>query len=157
MLEHIDSGQADLFADLTEANVSVWQQYTIAFPAGSDDGAQYYLPQNNGTVLTLANRARYLRQYFAYVRKYAVRVGAASTRTTLKPTAFITPESRYVVVMNTASNLSIDVAGLPAGNYGITYTTASETHVAAPDVVLGTGGSLKATIPDSGVITVFGK
>jgi hypothetical protein len=157
MIEHIDSGHADLFADLTEANVSVWQQYTLAFPAGSDNGAQYFWPQNNGATLSLANRARYLRQYFAYVRDGAVRVGATSTRATLKPTAFITANNRYVVVMNTASNLSIDVAGLPAGTYGITYTTAAETHVAAPDVTVGTGGSLTAAIPGSGVVTVFGK
>lgn len=157
MLEHIDSGHADLFADLTEANVSVWQQYTLAYPAGSDDGAQYYWPDNGGATLTLANRARYLRQYFAYVRNHSIRIGTSSTRDTLEPTAFITPESRYVVVMQTSGSLTMDVAGLPAGTYGITYTTASDTHAAMPEVTVGTGEAFTVSIPGSGVITVFGK
>jgi hypothetical protein len=155
MLEHIDSGHADLFADLTLANVSVWQQYTIAYPAGSDNGAQYYWPQNGGATLTFANRARYLSQYFAYVRNHAIRIGASSTRDTLKPTAYITPQSRYVVVMNTAGSLTMDVAGLPAGTYGVTYTTAAETRAPAQDVTVSAGDVFTVSIPGGGVITVF--
>jgi hypothetical protein len=34
---------------------------------------------------------------------------------------------------------------------------AAETHIAAPDVTVGVGGSLTAAIPGSGVVTVFGK
>ena len=155
MLEHIDSGHADLFADLTLANVSVWQQYTIAYPAGTDNGAQYYWVQNGGTTLTLADRARYLAQYFAYVRNHSIRIDASSTRAALKPSAFIAPSSRYVVVMNTAGSLTIDVAGLPAGSYGVTYTTAAETHASAPDVTVGPGEVFTVSIPGGGVITVF--
>ena len=155
MLEHLDSGHADLHADLTEANVSAWQQYTLAFPVSSDDGAQYYWPMNNGAVLQLANRARYLRQYFAYVRPGAVRVEATSTRTTLDPTAFITTDNRYVVVMNTAGTLTMGIGGLPAGTYGVTYTTATQTHASAPDLQVTAAGTAEVTIPEAGVLTVF--
>jgi hypothetical protein len=49
------------------------------------------------------------------------------------------------------------VAGLPAGRYGIKYTTGSQYDVDLADVMLGSGGVLNASIPASGVVTMYGK
>jgi hypothetical protein len=137
--------------------VSVWQQFALAYPAGSDNGAQYYWPTNGGNTLALGDKARYLRQYFAYLRSGTVRLESTTAQGRVKATAFITPGNRYVVVVGALSKAAVDVAGLPAGTYGVTYTTAAEAHAALADITVGAGEVFTATIPDSGTMTIFGK
>jgi hypothetical protein len=51
----------------------------------------------------------------------------------------------------------INIQGLPAGNYGIKYTTSKEYDFDLPDVVLASGQVLTTSIPDKGVVTVYSK
>jgi hypothetical protein len=166
MLEHIGSGYEDLHDDLEIGRNSVWQQYTIAGCDANDPGGRHFLidaanPSNPR--ITLASRSHFLRQYFKYVRRGALRIGAASKIAALEPLAFINENGSYVVVVKAAGASSFTVGGLPAGRYGIVYTTGSsqsspqQSGIEAPDIVLGSSQALSTNIPGRGVITIYGK
>jgi hypothetical protein len=160
MLEHIGSGYEDLHTDLKEVNVSSWEQYTICGPAPGDPGGRYYLVDATkppGQQLRIASRTPPLRQYFRYIRKGAVRIGADGGTPTFDPLAFVNRNGGYVVVVKAAAGGTIGVTGLPEGAYGITYTTATEFLRELPDVVVGPGQALQTSIPAKGAITIFAK
>jgi hypothetical protein len=71
--------------------------------------------------------------------------------------AFVNTNGKYVVVVNATTSGSFNVQGLPAGTYGIKYTTANQYNIDLSDVNLTAGQSLTTNIPTSGVITVYAK
>ncbi len=158
MLEHIGSGHVDLFKDLTLANCTSWQQFTLAGLGPTDNGGAYFLVDESdpaNPVVDLGWRTKFLRQYFHYIQPGAVRVDALSDESGYDPVAFINPDDSHVVVVKADSSGTIILNGLPAARFGITYTTSSNYDVSLPDVTLGTGGSIMATIPAAGVMTVY--
>jgi len=161
MLEHIGSGHEDLHKDLKLGNVSSWQQFALAFAGNVEDkGGLYYAVAITGeasATITMGDRTRYLRQYFRWVRPGAQRVAATSRRTELDPLAFVHPALGYTVVVKAASAASFSVSGLPAGSYGVAYTTASATGVESTAVTLAVGEQLQASIPATGVVTIYRK
>jgi hypothetical protein len=157
MLESMGATYLDLHRDLKLANVSAWQQYTIAY-YGADNGGQYYLlPSASSTTFTMASRTKFLRQYFKYVRKNAVRVEASTLNASYDPVAFRNTNGKYVVVVKAVSGGSFSIAGLPAGTYGIKYTTSSQYDIDVADVAIAAGANVNTSIPAAGVITVYGK
>ena len=159
MLEHIGSGYEDLHRDLKMGSVSSWQQYTLAFPGTEDTGGKYYLldvtnPQS--PVVLTAPRTNYLQQYFHYIRRGAIRIGATTTSAEFNPVAFINKNRRYVAVVKVAHGGKFSLFGLPAGKYGITYTTSSEAAASLPDIATRSG-TISTRIPSRGVITIFQK
>jgi hypothetical protein len=157
MLEHIGSGYEDLVDDLTLANCSAWQQYTLAGVGSTDDGGKYFLIDDtdpSDPVVTLGSRTKFLRQYFAYVRPGATRVDATSNQAEVEPVAFTNPEGTNVVVVKADEASTCYIQGLPAGSYGITYTTSTAYNVSLSDVTLIQGGFISVSIPSSGVLTV---
>jgi len=62
-----------------------------------------------------------------------------------------------VVVVKADAAGSLTIQGLPAGTYGIKYTTSREYDVDLPDVTVGPGQDVHASMPDPGVITVYAK
>ncbi|HZX50216.1 MAG TPA: glycoside hydrolase family 30 beta sandwich domain-containing protein, partial [Candidatus Paceibacterota bacterium] len=156
MLEHIGSGYEDLHKDLKLANNSAWQQFTLAFPA-SDNGGHYYTiggSPGNPTV-NIGSRTKFLRQYFKFIREGAVRIKADSTNNNFDPVAFINKNGKYVVVVKANSGGAFTVGGLPAGPYGITYTTGSQYNQSMPDVTISNSQAVNANIPSGGVITIY--
>ncbi|HEY0304853.1 MAG TPA: glycoside hydrolase family 30 beta sandwich domain-containing protein, partial [Longimicrobiales bacterium] len=154
MLEHIGSGYQDLHDDLKHARVSAWQQFALAFGA-NDDGSQYFTV--SGSQVNIASRTRFLRQYFKYVRAGAVRIDATSANAALDPLAFINTNGGYVVVVKATAAASFTVGGLPAGQYGIKYTTSAAYDVNHPDVTIGSSQTVSTSIPAAGVITIYRK
>lgn len=162
MLEHIGSGHEDLHADLTQANVSAWQQFGLAFCNEQDGGGLYFTVfgaalGSNSPVVHTGAITRFLRQYFRYVPLGAVRVGAASTEPAWAPVAFRNPNGKFTVVVKASAAGTFTVGGLPAGRYGIDYTTASEYMQTRPDVTITSTQALTASIPAPGVITIFSR
>lgn len=160
MLEWIGADYKTLHQDLKTGRNSSWQQYTLAFPNQPDNGAQYFLIDDkdpNRPMVTAGSRTRFLRQYFRYIRSGAQRIGAETSNPGFDPLAFINADGRHVLVVKADVPGTIEVEGLPADIYGISYTTAKETDVQLPDSRIKKGGILKATIPDSGVMTIFAK
>ncbi len=162
MLEHGGSGHENLHADLTEANVSAWQQFGLAFCGDQDTGGSYFpifgasLGNNSPEVRTGA-MTKYLRQYFRYVALGAVRIGATSANAALAPVAFRNVNGKHVVVVKASAGATFTVGGLPAGSYGIDYTTSSAYMQALPDVTIGAGQLLSTGIPAAGVLTIFAR
>ncbi len=159
MLEHIGSGYEDLHNDLKLARSSAWQQFALAFPT-IDNGAQYLIidvADPSRPRVNLANQAKFLRQYFKYIRRGARRVEAASNNTSLDPLCFINVNGNYVVVVRTDAGGSFSIQGLPAGTYGVTYTTSVQSDIDTGDTTIGGGQTLSANIPERGVITVYAK
>lgn len=155
MLEHIGSGHEDLYKDLVLGQVSSWQQFALAFPSTADNGGTYFQIHPTTGAITMGNRTRYLRQYFRWVRPGAQRIAASSRVASLAPVAFVHPTRGYTVVVNASAGGAFTVSGLPAGTYGVAYTTASATGVEAAPVTLAAGAHLQASIPAAGVITIF--
>jgi hypothetical protein len=155
MLEHIGSGYQDLLEDLVVGMNRSWQQFTIAFPTNSDNGAQLFLVNSSNNAVSLGSRTKFLGQIFRYVRRQAVRIAASSVDTSLAPVAFINADGSYVVVVDASAGKEFSVSGLPAGTYGVTYTTTSAYGVAQPDVTIGSGGLLVTSIPQAGLLTIF--
>jgi hypothetical protein len=160
MLEHIGADYNELIADLLQAHVSAWQQYTLAF-TGSDNGGKYYVVNTSNPsapTVKLGNRTRYLRQFFHYVLAGAYRVDASTTQPVLTPVAFQNPNGKAVLVVRATAAAAMSVQGLPAGTYGLRYTTAGATDAAAgSDQTIAGGQLVNTTIPAAGVITIFEK
>jgi hypothetical protein len=160
MLEHIGSGHEDLHKDLKIGRASAWQQFTIAYPGTNDNGGTYFLVDNsdaNNPRINIGSRTKFLRQYLKFVKRGARRVEATSSNSNLDPLAFINPDGKYTVVVKADRGGTFTLHGLPAGTYGVKYTTANQYDVDSPDVTLGAGEPLSASIPDEGVITVYAK
>jgi hypothetical protein len=157
MLELIGADYEDLHQDLKLGRNSAWQQYTLAY-CTSDNGAQYYWIDNANPAspkVNLGSRTKFLRQYFRYVLPGAVRIGAGSSDVNFDPLAFKNPDGRFVVVLKAAAGGSFQIQGLPAGRYGIYYTTAEQYNVLQLGINLLAGQSLSGSIPAAGVVTVY--
>ncbi|MEQ1762326.1 MAG: glycoside hydrolase family 30 beta sandwich domain-containing protein, partial [Pyrinomonadaceae bacterium] len=130
MLEWIGADQNTLHEDLKVGNNSSWQQYTLAFNNQPDNGAQYYLVDDKEKLrptVTGGRRTAFLRQYFRYIRRGAVRIGAGSSNSSFDPVAFINANGNYVVVVKAVTPGTISFETLPPGKYGKSYTTADRS------------------------------
>jgi hypothetical protein len=156
MLEHIGSGHENLHADLTTGRNSAWQKYTLAY-CSDNSGSYYKIDQTNpaSPTLSLRTEARYLRQYFRWVRRGAVRVGALTGDARFAPVAFRNANGKFVVIVKAAAGGDVQIRHLPAGTYGINYTTGAAFDVDRPDVTIAAGQSVTASIPASGVVTIY--
>lgn len=156
MLERIGVTYATLHDDL-KSNAVAFQQFALAYDA-TDDGAEYYLINHTTHTVIIASRTKFLRQYFKFIRRGAVRISATSGNTNFDPLAFVNPDGKHVVVVKAASGGSLPpISGLPAGTYGIKYTTATQYNIDLPDQAIGAGGVVTASIPAAGAITIYAK
>lgn len=155
MLEHIGSDYQDLYTDLTAGQNSAWQQYTLGYP-GSDKGGAYFIAgSGDSPALTMGSRTSYLMEYFRYVRAGAVRVGTRGGTDAVAPVAFINKNGGVVVVTKTTGAATFRIDGLPAGSYGISYTTAGASGSQLPSVTTNNGQGIDVAMPGTGVITVY--
>jgi len=148
--------------DIKQGRNSSWQQFCLAGPIsrGPDGGDRYYIIDDSvpaNPVITMGSKTRFLTQYFRFIRAGSRRIQALSGNQNFDPLGFVNANGKYVVVVKAGSGGSFSIQGLPTGTYGITYTTANETSVALPDVSVGSGQSLSASIPAFGVITIYGR
>ena len=161
MLEHIGSGYKRLHEDLETGNISAWQQYVLAFPdnrAGDIKGETYVTLNVSDTlkpVVRLSERSRYLRQYFRYIRRGAVRFDARSDASQFHPLAFVNTDGRYVVVVRADEGGTFTIRNLPPATYGISFATADSSGTAEREVAVG--GILSTSIPGAGVAAVYAK
>lgn len=162
MTEHGRSGHEHLHEDLVYANVSAWEQFGLAFCGDRDIGGVYFpiygasLGRNTPDVRT-GQMTKYLRQYFRYVALRAVRVGATTADARFEPVAFRNANGKYVVVVKASAGGTFTVGGLPAGTYGIDYTTDTEYMRPLSNVTITGSQALATAIPASGVLTIFAR
>ena len=155
MLEHIGSGAEELYTDITVGQVSAWEQFTLAFGGPGDGGGTYFRIVDGRAVR--AERTRYLRQYFKYVRLGARRVKAESADAGVRPVAFRNADGRLVVVMHIAGSHQLILKGLSAGTYGASVTTLSATGTELGDRTIAARENLTVTVAGPGIVTVYRK
>ncbi len=155
MLEWIGADQNTLHEDLKLANVSAWQQYTLAY-SGSDDGGAYYKveSEDSDSKITMGSRTQYLRQYFNCVERGAVRVAASTSNADLDPVAFQNSTGNFSVVIKADSAGTVTIRGLSPHVYSLSYATEDEPDVRFMDSGLDANGELTVTIPDAGVLSI---
>jgi hypothetical protein len=154
MTEFIGATYQELHKDL-KANAVSWQQYTLAYN-NEDTGAHYYRIDHTTHTVARSSRMKFLRQYFKFVRRGAVRVQASSSDAAFDPVAFTNTNGKQVVVVKASSGGSLNIQGLKTGTYGIKYTTEGNYDVDASPVTINAGQTLATSIPAAGVITVYG-
>jgi hypothetical protein len=147
-----------LHKDLKMGMNSAWQQGTLAGTSTAvtvlfqvDDTDPY------NPIVNMNSKTRFNRQYFKFVRAGAVRIDASSDDGNFDPLALINTDGRYVAVVKADGGGTFSVLGLPAGIYGIKYTTSSQYDVDLPDQTIGSGQFVTTNIPAIGVITIYGK
>ena len=157
MLEWIGADQTTLYQDLTLANVSAWQQYTLAF-SGRDDGGAYYKvkSEESGSEIAIGKRTRHLRQYFQCARAGAVRVAASSSNPNLAPVAFQDSRGSFSLTINAEAPGTAKIRGLSPQVYTISLTT-DEADVRLPDAGLSGDGEMTVKIPSAGVLSICAK
>lgn len=153
-----------LHDDLKHGNVSAWSHYVLGAPAGCCTTNYFTVDASNpnAPIVQVGTQTKFYRQYFKHVRKGAVRYEATTTNPNFDPLAFRNTDGRHVVVVKADASGAFSVGNLPAGTYGVFYTTGSpggimNYDVNLPDVVLPSAGSVTTSIPNRGVITIYGK
>jgi G8 domain len=143
-----------LHQDLTVGRNSTWQQGQFA----DSNGCRYnqIVGLVNGTA-TVCPNTKLIRQYTKFVRPGAQRIDASSVSGAVEPLAFVNVDGRYVVVVKSENGGSFSISGLPAGTYGIFYTTSAQYDVNLSTVTISAGQLLSSNIPATGVITIYRK
>jgi hypothetical protein len=152
-LERLDIDYERLHEDLKYGNVSTWAQFSIAGPLAV--GGSYY--SVSGSQATPTVKTRMFRQYFKFIRPGMVRIEATSQDPQREPLAFVSPQGKVVVVVKCSSGGSFSVGTLPVGTYGVKYTTFVEYDKDLPDLNVSSMGVINASIPSTGVITIYQK
>ncbi len=147
------AGYRMLHQDLTYGRNSAWQQGVFADAFGC---VSQMIRVVNG-VPELCPNSKLVRQYSKFVRSGSQRIDSTSQNPAFEPVAFINSSGKYVVVINAEGTGSFSVSGLPAGTYGIVYSTPSEYNVNLSNVTLIAGQSLSTSMPGIGVITIYQK
>lgn len=154
MLEWISADQDTLHDDLKLANVSAWQQYTLAFSGKDDGGAYYKIDSEDAGVIRMGRRTKYLRQYFRCLRPGAVRIEASTSNENFDPVAFEKNDSTVSVVIKTEGPGHLVVRDLPAGRYFVSHATEDSAGEQPVEHLIDPGMQLKVSIPSAGVLTV---
>ncbi len=120
--------------DLTEANVSAWEQYSCYYYDNLGWQGDYYHILNSFTEFGLQYNSWFVRQYSRFIRPGDRRVDAQSSDAQVKPVAFVSPSGQLtIVVINSASaTRTITVNGIPSGTYTRMQTyggSLSSTHL----------------------------
>lgn len=155
MLEHIGSDYQDLYKDLTIGQNSAWQEFTLGYPGSDTGGAYFIVGSGNTPTVTMGSRATYLMQYFRYVRAGAVRIGISGGIDAAAPVAFVNTDGGFDVITKTNAGISFRINGLPAGKYGISYTTDQTSGAQLPPVTIASGQPMDVTMPAAGVVAVY--
>jgi dienelactone hydrolase len=149
----VDANNYDiLHQDLTTGRNSAWAQGIFGDAYGCAYGQISYFA--NGTA-TFCPNSKLIRQYTKYVRPGAQRIEATSQNASFKPVAFVNENGKYVVVIKSESSGSFSVSGLPAGTYGVFYSTDTAYNVNLSNVTITTGQALTTSMPGVGVITIY--
>ncbi|NIU02274.1 MAG: T9SS type A sorting domain-containing protein, partial [Nitrosopumilaceae archaeon] len=155
---HNSNNYVTLHEDIKNGANAAWQQGVACSPFSGSKTPLYRVDTTQTPPrVYLADKTKFNMLYYRYVRAGAIRIGASTTNNDFDPVAFINTDNKCVVVIKADQGGAFIIQGLPAGLYGIKYTTNNDFDVDLPDVMLTTGQSLSASIPETGVITIYQK
>lgn len=158
MLEHVHGDVRHLHEDLTVANASAWQSYSIGawqpperkYPLG----AMVYFDRETGKAVP-SQQGKHLMQYMRYVRHGAQRIGATVDAPKFGVVAFENKDGGQVVVVRAAEKGPVVIHGLKEDEYAATYaywkSGGNPTEVSRNPA----DGSVTVQMPAEGEVTVF--
>jgi hypothetical protein len=159
MLEKMGAGIDVLFEDLVVGHVSGWQQWAAAERLEFDYG-HYALVDNRDATHTRilpAKASLLLSQVFRYVRRGAVRIGAASDRRDKRVVAFVNASGDQVVVVRARrAGGALTLRGLAPGRYGLRFV-GNDDRVSELAPVDLRNGELVTTLPGPGALAVYAR
>jgi hypothetical protein len=133
---------------VTEAEGSAWAQLNIL------DYIRSASPGDGNPVVTPGTR--YIPEYLRHLRRGARRVASTEAHGSIGlALAWVRPDGKHVVtVRSTAAIGSFTIAGLPAGTYDVSETTAAVERQAGTPVVVTNGGTATVSASAAGVISL---
>jgi hypothetical protein len=141
----------DLYADLTLAGVSYWE---VGY-----SGNVTLAPSAGLTCFTPSNYYIRLRELMHYVRPGAVRIGAIPSDPAFHVLAFSQNGKVTTVIDNTSgSTQTVNLSGLPAGNYGVSQAASGATFFKELGIrAVGSDGALTITnvTGSSSITTIY--
>ena len=141
----------DLYADLTLAGVSYWE---VGY-----SGNVTLVPNAGLAAFTPSNYYIRLRELMHYVRPGAVRIGAIPSDPSFHVLAFSQNGRVTTVIDNTStSTQTVNLSGLPAGNYGVSQAASGATFFKELGIrAVGADGTLTITnvTGSSSITTVY--
>lgn len=156
MTEYGGATYLQLFDDLKTGKVSAWEQYALGYPY-ADNGYQHFYVTGSSPNFTvnMGSRTKFLRQYMKFIRRGAVMTGVSNSSANYQGLPFQNANGTFVVPIKCTTGGTINVVGLPAGTYGIKYTTASAYNVDLPNKTIADGQYVAFSMPAAGVVTVY--
>ena len=156
MTEFAGATYLELHQDLKIGKVSAWEQFALGYPT-DDNGYQYFYVtgSNPNFVVNMGSRTKFLRQYMKFIRAGAVMKGATSSDPNFDGLPFQNLNGTYVMPIKFEAEGVLTVENLPAGTYGIKYTTESEYDVDLPNQTIPAGGAITFNMPATGVATIY--
>lgn len=158
----------DIYWNLTEGNVSVWEPLSMAFTCSSSGcptggGSPIMIDPDFSRTFKFASYYG-LRQFSHFIRPGYRRVGVTCSACTssatvgqnLKPVAFQGPSGQMVVVVmnDQTTPQEIALSGLPAGSYDISgVDPVATTGMNYPSQGITSGQSLSFTMPAQSIVT----
>jgi hypothetical protein len=123
--EYMGGTYTHLYEDLVSGRVSTWQKYGIG---GSSDDPRYVnsplfrIDDADPSNVRVADGVHTpaLRQFFAYIRPGAVRVGYTAAPNAMAATVWINPGDKIVVTLQRKGG-PFDLVGLAPGSYEVSY------------------------------------
>jgi hypothetical protein len=162
MLEYTNGKVDDLIQDLTIAQASAWQLYSIiarhppASPTPARSVLLYGTPEDGN--VGLSHQGRELAQYFRYIRRGAQRIGAVTDNANYLGLAFDNPPEGLfpgtVLVIRSKRPGQIEVQNLPEGRYGISYTDLQVISRELPPLIVETD-AVQLDVPAHSILSIY--
>lgn len=161
----------DIYWNLTEADISVWEPLAVMFTCANlgctnRQGADpIQIDRDHSRYFKFANYYA-LRQYSRFIRPGYVRMDATCNNCgsdntlgqLVKPVVFRSPGGKHVIVVinDTTTAQDIYFAGFPTGTYDITgIDPAHETSpVTYPAQTISSGQNLRVNFPAQAILTI---
>ena len=147
-----------LHLDLTEADASVWEQYSLCSLSSNwnaEGGGEYFIVDPDYSGFRWNGNTFWLRQFMKYIRPGAVRVRTSTTDDAVKACAFM--DSRglmVVVVINPGAGRKLKILDVRPGTYGISLYAADGLRKSDARTVEKSGG-LACDMPARSIVTFF--
>lgn len=158
-LELISASYETLHEDIKIGKNSAWSQYALGTRVPNpDNGSAYFIIDDTNPAaptVEMGAQTKFMRQYFYYITPGSQRIGASTTTTEFDPLAFLNEEGKTILIVKAQHVGSFKIEGLPAGTYGLNYTTVEESDVELAPVTLIEGQRLDLSLPKRGVMSIY--
>lgn len=134
-----------LYEDLTMANISAWQ--------GRSDYT-YHVIESDGS-FSLAPDIRLNRLYMQAIRPGAIRIAAeGGRRNRVRATAFMTPEGRINLILDSLNGGTARIENLAPGSYVMDEAYVELSDRPQSTVTVPASGKITLSLPGEGVLTL---